>query len=60
MTVVTAIEFGQLHDSCPEALKMRIALGPGATQADWWLVCPRGDWLVWQLEQIVSIKTTPR
>ena len=46
-----AIEFGKRHDSCEDAMEQRIALGPNATQEDWWLVCPHGDWLIWQLEK---------
>ena len=44
----SALDWGRRHRSCIEALEAREALGPDATQADWWRVCPRGDWLLWQ------------
>jgi hypothetical protein len=44
----SAYAWGVRHGSCPEALEQRHALGPEATQIDWWRVCPRGDWLIWQ------------
>jgi len=44
-----AIEFGKKHLSCKEAIAWRESLGPEATQADAYLACERGDWLVWQL-----------
>jgi len=47
--MISAIEFGERHGSCPDALKWRYSLGPGATQADAWRLCQRGDWLLWQL-----------
>lgn len=48
----SAYEWGVRHGSCQEALDARQALGPQATQADWWRVCPRGDWLIWQLQRL--------
>lgn len=48
--VMSAYEQGVKWGSCREALEERRKLGPNATQADWWLVCPRGDWLIWQLQ----------
>ena len=50
----SAYQWGLDRDSCPRALAARQALGPEATQADWWRVCPRGDWLLWQLEHGLS------
>jgi hypothetical protein len=50
--MMTATKFGEHYGSCREALKARRALGEDATQADWWRVCPRGDWLIWQLERV--------
>jgi hypothetical protein len=46
---VTAIEFGEKHGSCSEAMTWRRSLPKGATQADAWLACERGEWLFWQL-----------
>jgi hypothetical protein len=47
--MITAIEFGTRHHSCSDAMIWRRSLGPSATQADAWLACERGDWLIWQL-----------
>jgi len=55
--MTAAIEFGEKHKSCTGAMGLRVALGPSATQADWWKVCPRGDWLIWQLERVGLLKT---
>lgn len=44
-----AIDFGKLHESCPEAMVWRRSLPPTATQSDAYLACQRGDWLLWQL-----------
>ena len=49
---MNAYEQGIEWKSCPEALEARKALGPDAVQSDWWLVCPRGDWLFWQLDHL--------
>jgi hypothetical protein len=46
---MNAFEWGVAHGSCKEALKFRKALGSDKTQADWWKVCRRGDWLIRQL-----------
>ena len=56
---MNAYEFGKKHGSCEEALKMRKDLGPEATQSDWWLVCDRGDWLIWQLDQVGLSEDNP-
>lgn len=48
----SAYEWGLRHGSCRDALEARKALGPDKTQADWWCVCPRGDWLLWQLGKL--------
>jgi len=48
----SAYEWGLRHSSCSDALEMRKALGPDKTQADWWRACPRGDWLLWQLDRL--------
>jgi hypothetical protein len=47
--MITALEFGSRHHSCSDAMIWRRSLGPSATQADAWLACERGDWLIWQL-----------
>lgn len=55
MTVhVSAYEWGLWRFSCREARIARAALGRTATQADWWKVCPRPDWLVWNFCQLRS------
>ena len=46
---MNAYEWGQKHNSCPEALEWRRSLGD-ATQKTAWRQCRRGDWLIWQLE----------
>ena len=56
-----AVEFGKLHNSCTDAMEWRKSLGPTATQADAYLACDRGDWLLWQLnrltpEQYLAVK----
>ena len=48
----SAYEWGLRHRSCRNGLEARKALGPNATQADWWKICDRGDWLIWQLERL--------
>jgi hypothetical protein len=45
---ISALEWGQAHGSCWEALEWRRGLGPEATQADAWRLCQLGDWLIWQ------------
>jgi hypothetical protein len=58
--MMTAIKFGEHYGPRRrEALKARRALGEDATQADWWRVCPRGDWLVWQLERVEQAADNP-
>ncbi|MFQ5340001.1 MAG: hypothetical protein ACE5F6_00485 [Anaerolineae bacterium] len=57
----SAYEWGMHHCCCREALEMRGQLGDG-TQADWWQVCPYGDWLLWQWWQLpknVRSRTQP-
>ncbi|MHC5062336.1 MAG: hypothetical protein ACYTFK_14885, partial [Planctomycetota bacterium] len=48
----SAYQWGLDHESCSPALVLRKALGPNKTQADWWKICERGDWLVWQLRKL--------
>ena len=48
MTHESALDWGHRHGSFPLELAARKALGPETTQADWWRVCPRGDWLLGQ------------
>jgi len=48
-STMLAVEFGKKYHSCVEAVAWRESLGPSATQADAYLACERGDWLVWQL-----------
>lgn len=50
--MISAIEFGRRHHSCPDAMKWRKSLGRDATQAYAFLVCERGDWLIWQLRKL--------
>jgi hypothetical protein len=50
--MISAIEFGRKNHSCLIAMEWRKSLGPGATQADAWRACKRGDWLIWQLNQL--------
>jgi len=50
--MISAIDFGTVHSSCPEAMRWRVSLGPDATQADAWRRCERGDWLIWQLRRL--------
>ena len=57
--MISAIEFGERYFSCPPAMEARISLGPGATQADWWRACDRGDWLIWQLERVGMDRDNP-
>lgn len=57
--MTTAIQFGERYRSCTEAMEARRALGPGATQADWWRACDRGDWLIWQLERVGRATDNP-
>jgi len=59
MTAESAYEWGLRHNSCAPALNQRQDLGPGATQADWWLVCDRGDWLIWQLQRLPADELRP-
>ncbi len=47
--MMTAVEFGTQHGSCSEAMEWRRSLPTKATQADAWLACERGEWLLWQL-----------
>jgi len=47
-----AVEFGEEHGSCEEAMEWRRSLGPKATQADAWRLCKRGDWMGWQFERL--------
>jgi len=49
-----AIEFGEKHGSCPEAMEWRRSLGPTATQADAWKACPFGCWMLWQVWRGIS------
>jgi hypothetical protein len=49
--VRNAYQWGIDHGSCQGALDERRALGPDATQADWWRMCQRGDWMLWQLKR---------
>jgi hypothetical protein len=46
---MNAYEWGVVHGSCEEGLEQRKAY---ASQPEWYLACPRGDWLAWQLKQI--------
>ena len=55
---MSASKFGRLHESCGEAQAMRDAMPEGSIQSDWWLVCPRGDWMFWQLKKSGQNKTT--
>ena len=52
--MITAIEFGEKHGSCSEAMTWRRSLPTGTTQADAWLACERGEWLFWQLSHGLS------
>lgn len=54
--MISAIEFGERHCSCPEAVMWRCSLGSDATQADAWRFCKRGDWLLWQLRKGLSLE----
>lgn len=47
-----AIKFGLRNESCNEALVWRISLPPGSSQADAYLACQRGDWIMWQLRRL--------
>jgi len=47
--VRSAFQWGIDHFSCSSALVWRESLGADATQADAWLLCERGDWLMWQI-----------
>jgi len=49
--MTTAVEFGTKYHSCSEAMEWRRSLPAGATQADAWQACERGDWLLWQLSR---------
>ena len=56
-----AVDYGKKHNSCTDAMEWRKSLGPTATQADAYLACDRGDWLIWQLnrltpEQYLAVK----
>jgi hypothetical protein len=55
----SAHEWGLRRKSCRDALAERMALGPDATQADWWLACSRGDWLLWQLQRLPADELRP-
>jgi hypothetical protein len=33
-------------------MDQRKTLSEDKTQADWWKICDRGDWLIWQLQQL--------
>lgn len=50
-----AIEFGRKYGACEEAMEWYESLGPDATQADAYLACDRGGWLIWQLTQDPAI-----
>lgn len=54
--IESAYKWGLRHKACPEALAEREALGPEVTQADWWLACRRGDWMLWELRQLPAIQ----
>lgn len=47
-----AVKFGEKHGLGKAATEWRRSLSPGATQADAYLACERGDWLFWQLKQL--------
>ena len=47
-----AVDYGKKHNSCTDAMEWRESLGPTATQADAYLACDRGDWLIWQLDKL--------
>lgn len=49
LMTVSAYAWGYLRDSCHNAKIQRSALGPDATQSDWWKICPRPDWLLWNI-----------
>jgi hypothetical protein len=49
---MNAYEWGVKYRSCREALQEREKLGPDKKQSDWYLVCDRGDWLLWQLNKL--------
>lgn len=50
-----ATEFGKKYRPCKNALLWRESLGPKSTQADAYLVCDHGDWLIWQLTRDPAI-----
>jgi hypothetical protein len=50
----SAYEWGVAHESCSDALELRSACK--GTQRRWWRECPRGDWLLWQLEHGLTAK----
>lgn len=45
----SAAQWGAGRGSCLAALTWRRSLGEDATQADAWLACQRGDWVIWCL-----------
>jgi len=55
----SAYEWGLRHGSCANGLEARRALGPATTQADWWQICPRGGWLLWQLQRLPADQLRP-
>ena len=46
---MNAYEWGIKHKSCKSALELRKRY---KNQKEWWKVCNRGDWLLWQLNQL--------
>jgi hypothetical protein len=56
MKKLSAYEWGLKQKSCEEALIVRKALGPNKTQSDFYLICDRGDWSLWQLDKLPKEK----
>jgi hypothetical protein len=52
MKKLSAYEWGLKYESCEEALILRKKLGPDKGQSDFYQVCDRGDWLLWQLDKL--------
>ena len=53
---MNAVEWGEKHSSCESAMTYRRALPIGSTQSDWYMVCHRVDWLLWQLSKLPKCK----
>ena len=55
---ISAVDFGKKHGACSDAMKWRMSLDPTATQADAWVLCENGDWMIEDIRNGLSEEQT--